>query len=242
LIEELFLGESEEWSNSEWLFPRAVRLLEIPAYRAQILGGLVLSLGSRTDSTQRPLANSFVSYAATLPVSSSQSSTLSLLGLAKDLFRLAQENVVTNNIVIPVLQAFDLLLDYALLAKLTGLPEGRQLVDSILELAGKSAERIKNVHRILAQMKIVVGMIAIRSSASKAISYLPTFLNHRFPKVRSDTAEFLYVVLDTRDTGFDATETEPILLETEWSANSTDFNGPAQELVMILQTLLEAGE
>ncbi len=43
-----------EWANGPWLFPRAVRLLDIPEYRPSVLKGLIHSLSCKTDSTVRP--------------------------------------------------------------------------------------------------------------------------------------------------------------------------------------------
>jgi hypothetical protein len=39
------------WNDGAWLFPRALHLLEIPEYRKDVLRGIVISIGSRTDST-----------------------------------------------------------------------------------------------------------------------------------------------------------------------------------------------
>ncbi len=39
------------WNGGSWLFPRAVKILEIERYRRPLLAGLVLSVSSRTDST-----------------------------------------------------------------------------------------------------------------------------------------------------------------------------------------------
>jgi hypothetical protein len=39
------------WKDGVRLFPKAVRLLDIPHYRKSVLAGLVLSLGSKTEST-----------------------------------------------------------------------------------------------------------------------------------------------------------------------------------------------
>lgn len=39
------------WNDGDWLFPKAVHLLEVQEYRKFILPGLVLSMGSKTDST-----------------------------------------------------------------------------------------------------------------------------------------------------------------------------------------------
>ena len=44
---------SQSWSDGSWLFPKAVRLLEIPQYREPILSGFILSLSSKTESTVR---------------------------------------------------------------------------------------------------------------------------------------------------------------------------------------------
>ena len=43
--------EAEEWNDATWLYPKAVRFLEIPEYRSSVLMGLVLSLGTKTEST-----------------------------------------------------------------------------------------------------------------------------------------------------------------------------------------------
>ena len=44
-------GETVSWNEGSWLFPRAVQLLDIERYRAQILAGIVLSVSTKTDST-----------------------------------------------------------------------------------------------------------------------------------------------------------------------------------------------
>jgi hypothetical protein len=41
------------WNDGNWLFPRALRLLEVPEYRNTVLLGIIVSIGSKTDSTVR---------------------------------------------------------------------------------------------------------------------------------------------------------------------------------------------
>jgi len=69
LLKELFQSDAEAvgWHDGNWLFPKATRLLEVPEYRKPILTGLILSLGSKTDSTRRPVAASLVAYVRSLP-------------------------------------------------------------------------------------------------------------------------------------------------------------------------------
>lgn len=50
---------------------------------------------------------------------------------------------------------------------------------------------------------------------------LPLFLAHKFPVVRSDTAEKLYILLQGVDVGRDTDEIEDILLSTEWYADAS---------------------
>jgi len=45
--------ERHDWADGSWVFPRAVRLLGIEAYRKDVLSGILLSIGSKTDSTVR---------------------------------------------------------------------------------------------------------------------------------------------------------------------------------------------
>lgn len=39
------------WQDSSWIFPKAMRLLEVPEYRPAVLTGLLISIGSKTDNT-----------------------------------------------------------------------------------------------------------------------------------------------------------------------------------------------
>lgn len=45
--------ENVRWSDGDWLYPRAVRLLEIKRYRTAVLDGIVISVASKTDHTVR---------------------------------------------------------------------------------------------------------------------------------------------------------------------------------------------
>ena len=42
-----------KFKQPDWLFPRAMRLLALPPYRAQLLRGIVTSLGTKTEMAVR---------------------------------------------------------------------------------------------------------------------------------------------------------------------------------------------
>ncbi|KZT73795.1 ARM repeat-containing protein [Daedalea quercina L-15889] len=224
LIKTLFLSETEtiNWNEGDKLFPKAVRLLEIEPYREAVLAGLVLSASTKTDSTQRPVTASLVGYARGLPVSATQSGRYDQCRLAQDLVTQASRNLASNNIVVPVLQTFNVLLESDVCEELSDDPAGLQSLRALLSIATRNVARLKNHQRIVMSMRIVVNLLSMHPLREECVAHLASFLAHQYPKVRSDTAEHLYLVLQTKDLGFETDEAEEILLNTEWS--TTDMS------------------
>ncbi|OCH86383.1 TBCD protein [Obba rivulosa] len=225
LMKELFLGETEAkgWNDSAWLYPRAVKLLDIEDYREAVLRGLVLSASSRTDSTQRPVAASLVSYAQCLPVSTHEKDRYDLLRLCQDLIKQASQNFTSNNVVVPVLQTFNVLLEADVFEPLAEHSEGSKSLQALLSISSKNVSRLKNVQRILMTMKIVVNLLPLEQLRRDCIVQLSNFLSHQYPKVRSETAEYVYLVLQSKDLGCDTDDAEAILLDTEWSSSDSNL-------------------
>ncbi|KAL5520109.1 hypothetical protein ACEPAG_1769 [Sanghuangporus baumii] len=217
---------SPGWNDGAWLYPKAVRFLEIRKYRDPILRGLLLSVGSRTSSTQQLASMAMLGYARDLPFGSKRvnpSTTVDnemndIYTLISDILAIAHENPKFNNTVIPALHLFNVMLEGDVFS--TPLDQvGEPFLDlltEILELASRNVERLQSMQRIDESMRIVVNMLGLGSSIlrKRAIAKLERFLLHPFPKVRTDTAEAIYVALQTKDIEFEA-EAEQILLETE---------------------------
>lgn len=106
----------------------------IVEYRKPVLTGLVLSIGSRTESTvsvvqlsfsppliiqqQRPLAISLVSYAQSLPITE-EGGEYDLNTLVEDLLDHAKTHLTSNAVVVPVLKTFNVLLEADALMRLS---------------------------------------------------------------------------------------------------------------------------
>ncbi|KAK0503901.1 TBCD protein [Armillaria luteobubalina] len=223
LLVELFASgtESVSWSDGHWLFPRAVRLLEIEEYRQPVLKGLVISLGSKTDSIHRPVSTSLSAYARSLPANG-PTDAYDLVTFANDLIKYAQANLTSNNIIIPVLQTFSVLLEAGALEKLSSDDSGIRSLDRLHLLASRHVDRLKSVQRIHESMKIVVNLLAFDTMFERCIISLPSFLAHRFPTIRSDAAEFLYLKIQSMDLNRDTEEVEELLLETEWTSSNIE--------------------
>ncbi|KAI6166541.1 TBCD protein [Pisolithus thermaeus] len=186
LARELFLPDCSEnetnWNNGEWLFPKAVRLLEIPEYRKPILTGLVLSVSTRTNSTQRPASSSLAAYVRTLPVSSDRDG-YSQASLARDLIEYGLKHLTSNNVVVPVLQTFNMLLEGDAVAQLPESGTGIAHMESLISIATKNVSRLKNVQRVHESMKIVVNLLTFPSVAKTCLSKIADFLVHPYPRV-----------------------------------------------------------
>ncbi|KZS90474.1 TBCD protein [Sistotremastrum niveocremeum HHB9708] len=204
------------WHDGSWLFPRVVRLMAIHRYRQFVFRGLVLSIGSKTDTTQRPVSIALSSFVESLPVQEPAEDTIDLVKLLQELLAMISEQMTNNNVVIPALQTLLVILDSPAILGMAEREAGNKTLQALLDAAGKFPGKLKNIQRIETSAKVVVFMIAIPGLASRAIEYVFHFLEHHYPKIRSDTAESLYLLFQTRDVGFDTSDAEEILLETDW--------------------------
>ncbi|GBE84936.1 TBCD protein [Sparassis crispa] len=237
MMKELFLSDSEVigWNDSLWLFPKVVMLLDIELYRDAILAGLILSASSKTASTQRPVSSGLVTYANALPVAMTARDTYDLCGFARDLVAQAQRNVTSNTRLIPVLQTVNILLEANVFDRLGSDSAGLDSLQQLLLITTKNISRLKNPLRIMISMRIVINLWTISQLRAACRSHFASFLTHQYPKVRSDTAEYLYLILQSRDLGFETDDAETILLETEWmSSDSLSIQGAAQRSVELL--------
>ncbi|KAJ7935612.1 tubulin folding cofactor D C terminal-domain-containing protein [Mycena leptocephala] len=208
------------WKDGVRLFPKAVRLLDIPHYRKSVLAGLVLSLGSKTESTHRPVGLSLVEYSKSLPLAGDTDPEIgyNLVELAGDLLSHARANFTSNGVVVPVLQTFNVLLEADALRRLQEDSHGETSLQDLLSIVTRNVARLKSIQRILESMKIVVNTLAFPTLFERCVTSLPDFLAHEFPSIRSGASEYLYLVLQGTDIGRETDEVEEVLLETEWSS------------------------
>ncbi|KAJ3566930.1 hypothetical protein NP233_g6689 [Leucocoprinus birnbaumii] len=225
--------EIVDWADGTWLFPRAVKLLDVPEYRSSVLRGLILSLSSKTESTQKPAATSIAAYAKSLPATDENG--YSLVGLVNDIMDIAKKNPSSNAVVIPVLQTFTILLEAEALTALADCSEGMESFSALLDLAARNVKRLKSIQRIQESMKMsvssiltlietsltvlyrTVNLMGARAVSKAAISRLDDFLVHPYPRIRADAAEYLYLFLQSADGVEIDEDAESVLLETAWS-------------------------
>ncbi|KAI0044399.1 TBCD protein [Auriscalpium vulgare] len=234
LLQSLFLSEPIPvgWQDSLWLFPKAVRLLEIPEYRSHIFLGLLMSTGSKTHSTQLPVTNSLIAFVRSLPVSSPDGAAYDMVAFVEFAVDQAKSQLGLNSKVIPVLQLFNLLLEADALQNLAEDEAGIKALQTLLSVASRGVSKLKSVQRIQECMKVVVNLLSVPQLHDSCVPRLSDFLSHHFPTVRAATAEYLYLVLQSRDIGRDTDDCEEVLLETEWLTNNAE--AATREIVQML--------
>ncbi|THV05301.1 ARM repeat-containing protein [Dendrothele bispora CBS 962.96] len=228
----LFLvDDASGWNDAAWLFPKAVRILEVEGYRKSVLLGLIASVASLTDSTHRPVATSLVAFASSLPLHKAASSRYSLLDIVDELLQHMRTNTTANSVVVPVLQVFNVLFEGDALRLLQDDEEGTDRLQTLLSTVSGHVERIKNIRRIQESMKILVNLLAFEKVYSHCIEALPKFLGHQYPVIRTDTSERLYLALQSMEFEVNTEEAEEVLLQTEWSSTNIQVATEAAQQV-----------
>ncbi|KAL1667009.1 armadillo-type protein [Schizophyllum commune] len=220
-MREMFLqGEPVPWSDGAVFFPKAATLLNVERYRKQVLSGMILSVGSRSESITRPMGESIANYAASLPVKSKDGAPYSLSELLQDILDHGKAHFTSNMVFVPVLQTLNVLLSSEKLQDgLSGKDMSKQL-SAIRVLATKNITRLKNVQRIQESMKIVVNLLPLTFSNQQeyipCVEALASFLTHEFPHIRTASAEYMCQLLPSVDLEGREDAVEEVLLETEW--------------------------
>ncbi|KAF8631788.1 hypothetical protein AX17_005003 [Amanita inopinata Kibby_2008] len=220
-IQSLLFSETgfESWSNASWFFPKAVHLLEIGDYRKPVLAGIVMSMGCKTDSIRRPMTSGLVGYIQSLPLTTVSLNSFSVYAFVESLSEILKTNISNNNIVVPVLQTFNPLLEDNVLQRLSQSHLGLGSLRTLLNTVSRNVTRVKSIARVHESMKIVVNLVTVQPLFADCVPLLKPFLLHRVPRIRMDTAEYLYLVLQSVDYIKEADEVEAVILETEWMSN-----------------------
>ncbi|CAG7853286.1 Tubulin-specific chaperone D AltName: Full=Beta-tubulin cofactor D; Short=tfcD; AltName: Full=SSD-1; AltName: Full=Tubulin-folding cofactor D [Serendipita indica DSM 11827] len=233
LMKRLFVTDVEAgdgWNEASWLFPRIVQILPIERYRTPLIRGIVLSIGSRNENTHRPATDALTQFL--IERQEKRPEEQIIVQILGNLVDLASKNFTSNNIVLPILSTLDVLIEGGLAREASGTAEGIKVLERLLDFAGKRVEKLKNVQRINTSMRIVVQLLAVSEVFEIARSCIRFFLTHVYPKVREESGEYLYMVIQSQDVpGGDAAE--PILLETDWAG--TDFASRADKVVAALE-------
>jgi hypothetical protein len=125
---------------------------------------------------QKPITSSLTKFAEDLPLTKTPTSAYSLIELVDDLINHAKSHITSNVVVVPVLQAFTVLLEADVLRHLPDVPAGLQRsvlsmvctlqnthicvpsIRTLLAMTSRNVDKLKSVQRILESMKMWVSV------------------------------------------------------------------------------------
>ena len=121
-------------------------------------------------------------------------------------------------VVLPLLKTIDMLLNRGCLERLTS--EESLFYVSLLDHLAIESTSCRDVKRLTAIISVSTGLIGSVRTSQKALSLACSLLTHEFPRVRSLSAEKLYVRLLETDPelGEDHTAVK-LLLEHDWESD-----------------------
>ncbi|KAG8991349.1 hypothetical protein FRB94_014621 [Tulasnella sp. JGI-2019a] len=218
----------KSWGDGSWTFPKLVHFLVIEEYRQSLLLGFVMSIGSRGEGAAHPASTSLVEFAVSLPATVENG--FSVQSLAQDVLKVMLDNATSNIIFIPTLQTFIVLLEGRILDKVASTSAGVDVLRALLACAVRNMGNAKSAQRVMTAAKLVSGLVGVPAISAEAAKCIPTFLCHKFPKVRTSTAEDLYLAIQSLETEVDG-EVEELLLETTWNTAVDDLQEPAGKIV-----------
>ncbi|KAJ3045625.1 hypothetical protein HK097_001161 [Rhizophlyctis rosea] len=246
------------WNNPAEVFPKMVKVLELDAYRKEVLVGLVVSVGGLTESLVRHASSSLIDFVSALPesLSTSPAPSLTLPTFFDDLADIFTTRSKQDRVTVPLLEVLNVLIGSGSLGKLVsdGGEEGVRVVKGLYEGVKSEVARSKDVKKVVAGIQVFCGYASlpkvgdgdVEALRKRAIKQVVFYLAHPYPKVRRAAAENLYVVVTTWDVdmdvdegggeGLDTMEVEEILLATDWDLPVAELK-PVRETV---GTLLEA--
>ncbi|KAJ3037081.1 hypothetical protein HDV00_002086 [Rhizophlyctis rosea] len=229
------------WNNPAEVFPRMVKVLELEAYRREVLVGLVVSVGGLTESLVRHSSSSLIDFLGMLPDSSTPSTSFSITTFFDELADLFTRRAKQDRVTIPLLEVLDVLFGSGSVGRCVDAESGGVVVKKLFEAVKVEVAKSKDVKKVVAGIRVFCGFASLpKSHASSAVEVdrirkramksVVMYLAHPYPKVRRAASENLYVVIttlgmDLEEEGdgeevnmVDTTEIEEVLLGTDWDA------------------------
>jgi hypothetical protein len=219
-------GEYRAWGDPKHSFRLAMKASASGEneYFSSVVAGMAVSIGGLTKSV------SDAAFAVLVDWLEERRGSFYPENLAFHLLRLLKENIGSIRVSLPAIKTMQFLFTRRFLSTLN--PEDAAGYAMRFLDAFKETERYSDdVHRLHALVDATVSLLDNVDDAparSSALAFLCKMLTHRFPRVRSYTAEQLYVVL------LDRVDASPIamrvILDTPWASNSEDLSLPSKVL------------
>ncbi|GHJ90423.1 hypothetical protein NliqN6_6825 [Naganishia liquefaciens] len=245
----------EDWKDVQTLYPIVGDLLAVESVQQAVFEGLVLSLGGKNLATQNAAATTL-----TRTLDPRRADPHLIRQLTAALLAFGARNLTKQRIFTPVLMTAYELAQAEVWNVLEPASECTQDLLKLVNLAARGLGVIKNMDRLTSALKLyvpydlctsayplanptarrlpksssIVACLTVPVAQKTALRHIPSLLSHAFPRIRTLTAEQIYLALQTM--GIEDPALDERLLGTPWAEQGHEDAG--KEVVRLLATVL----
>lgn len=194
-LEELVPNDAGlQWGVPAISYPRFVQLLQFDCYSRPVLSGLVTSTGGLQDSLRKASLSALLEFLQAVGTEDLNAKRSREFMLSNDILWIFQEYKRCDRVIVPTLKTIEILFSKKIFLNMeVHTPIFCAGVLASLSIELKGSKDFSKLHAGIA----ILGYIAsdLVPINSQAFSHLLTFLGHRYPKIRKDSAEQVYLVL-----------------------------------------------
>ncbi|TDH67775.1 uncharacterized protein CCR75_006565 [Bremia lactucae] len=243
-LEEIFPSRLViNWSRPHDTFPLVVKMMEIPDFMEEIAAGLVISVGGLTESVVKASKESLFNWMRT-HLRAQKIGLLERFGLF--LVTLLSRHHLNDRVAIPLMKTLALLLESNLFRFL--FPKRLLCTSSEISCSDfgerlyavlrHGVQRCSSIPKLSAAISVLIGLLpSDPKTETKTLRALVLFLGHKFPKIRTLTAEKLYTRLLLHDEVIDTNKCDSVvqvLSDTAWDASISQVRSARDKLLQVL--------
>jgi len=205
-------NQTPNWASASMTYAMVMKAAEIDEYFDYVIKGLVLSTGGLTKDITINSSQVLIQW-----VKSANNNKLEKLGNA--FLALFQKHQGEGRVILPLLKTIGMLLNRGCLEDLTGKEESFSM--RLIDHLAIEGQKTRDVKRLSSIVGVSTGLIATVETSPNALQLASSFLIHEFPRVRSLSAEKLYIrLMETNPELADGQhEGIQLLLQHDWESD-----------------------
>ncbi|CAN8280534.1 unnamed protein product [Cochlearia groenlandica] len=194
-LEEILPNKvSLQWAVPGFSFPRFVQVLKLCCYSKEVMSGLVISIGGLQDSLKKASLSALIEYMKEGEAKDPKEQQSRESAMCEDILWILQEYKKCDRVIVPCLKTIGILFSSKIFLNQEAYTSSfyTGAMDSLaMELRGS-----KDFTKLYAGLTILGYIASVSEPISRqAFSQLLSFLGHRYPKIRKEAAEQVYVAL-----------------------------------------------
>ncbi len=207
-------NQTLNWADASMTYPMVMKAAEVDdEYFDYVIKGLVLSTGGLTKDTTQNSSQVLIQWVRR----ANRDEKLQKLG--KAFLGLFEKHQGEGRVILPLLKTIDMLLNRGCLEEL--LTTQGTFCTRLIDHLRIEGQKSRDVKRLSSIVSVSTGLIATAESSPKALQLAIFFLIHEFPRVRSLSAEKLYIRLMETNPELADSQHEGIqlLLQHDWESD-----------------------